>query len=157
MKTNPNEPVQPIYDTLRHIVDSNGLTKREYIATMALQGIVTVFSGSTNAERQAKQKGVTVSRLMALYATDIADELIKALNEPQTNNPMTPSPKEKAIEIYSLYDSLFKAPYKSHLQIKQCAIITVNEILEALPIKKLLDAELYDYWVTVKTELENTN
>jgi hypothetical protein len=71
---------------------------------------------------------------------------------------MTPSPKEKAKELISKFTFL-KLPESDakFYNPKQCSIITVNEILEALPIKKLSDAELYDYWVTVKTELENTN
>jgi hypothetical protein len=72
---------------------------------------------------------------------------------------MTPSPKEKAKELLDK----FYVELKEHIGYydieiaKQCSIITVNKILEALPIKKLSDAELYDYLVTVKTELENTN
>lgn len=93
MKTNPNDPLTPLNWTARPdgvpelTTLNNGLTKREYIATTVLQGIVAVFSGSKNAEEQAKKAGVTLSRTMALYAVDVADELIKALNEPQTTTP----------------------------------------------------------------------
>lgn len=58
-----------------------GLTKREYFAAMALQGICSTFSGSNNAERQAEKLGKTLSETMAIYAVDVADALIKALNE----------------------------------------------------------------------------
>jgi hypothetical protein len=38
VKTNPDEPIQPIEYSDNY---SNGLTKREYFAAMALQGLVT--------------------------------------------------------------------------------------------------------------------
>ena len=59
----------------------DGLSKREYFAAMALQGICATFSGSPNAERQAEKVGKTLSETMAIYAVDVADALIKALNE----------------------------------------------------------------------------
>jgi hypothetical protein len=69
---------------------------------------------------------------------------------------MTPSPKEKAKELVNKYtDTLWNLGISINKQsVVQCSIIAVNEILETLPIKKLSDAELHDYWVTVKTELE---
>ena len=59
----------------------DGLSKREYFAAMALQGICSTFSGSPNAERQAEKVGKTLSETMAVYAVDVADALINALNE----------------------------------------------------------------------------
>lgn len=61
--------------------DVSGLTKREYFAAIALQGICSTFSGSPNAERQAEKIGKTLSETMAIYAVDVADALINALNE----------------------------------------------------------------------------
>ena len=58
-----------------------GLTKREYFAAMALQGLCATFSGSPNAERQAEKVGKTLSETMAIYAVDVADALINALND----------------------------------------------------------------------------
>ena len=60
---------------------NKGLSKREYFAAMALQGICSTFSGSPNAERQAEKVGKTLSETMAVYAVDVADALINALNE----------------------------------------------------------------------------
>ena len=54
---------------------------RTYFAAMALQGICSTFSGSPNAERQAEKVGKTLSETMAVYAVDVADALINALNE----------------------------------------------------------------------------
>ena len=61
--------------------NGNGLNKREYFSAMALQGICATFSGSPNAERQAEKVGKTLSETMAVYAVDVADALINALNE----------------------------------------------------------------------------
>jgi len=60
---------------------NKGLTKREYFAAMAMQGLCATFSGSPNAERQAEKVGKTLSETMAIYAVDVADALINALNE----------------------------------------------------------------------------
>jgi len=54
---------------------------RTYFAAMAMQGICATFSGSPNAERQAEKVGKTLSETMAIYAVDVADALINALNE----------------------------------------------------------------------------
>ena len=69
----PEQQFAPEYHT--------GLTKREYFAAMAMQGICSTFSGSPNAERQAEKVGKTLSETMAVYAVDVADALINALNE----------------------------------------------------------------------------
>lgn len=79
--TNGNDPISPITDErLVSHYPKEGLTKREYFAAMALQGICTTFSGSKDAERQAQKAGKTLSELMALYANDVADALIDVLN-----------------------------------------------------------------------------
>lgn len=68
---------------------------------------------------------------------------------------MTPSPKEKAAELYHKYYTTLLPNVRMRKGISiEHSLIAVNEILETLPIKKLSDAELHDYWVTVKTELE---
>ena len=66
------------------------------------------------------------------------------------------TPKEKAKELYNkMYDySLFEE------EAKQCALIAVDEILEALGYKSLSDSpyttlEARQYYVQVKQEIEN--
>jgi hypothetical protein len=64
------------------------------------------------------------------------------------------SPKEKAEELYCKYDSLFKAPFKKHQQIKQCALIAVDEILkdrEEIDGMRVINDP---YWSKVKQEIE---
>lgn len=60
------------------------------------------------------------------------------------------TPKEKAEELYCKYDSLFKAPFKKHQQLKECALIAVDEIL-GMP---LIDVQDEYYWGKVKEEIE---
>jgi len=79
--TNGNESAMPLSEFAYNMQYSSGLTKREYFAAMALQGICSTFSGSPNAERQAEKVGKTLSETMAVYAVDVADALINALND----------------------------------------------------------------------------
>lgn len=62
------------------------------------------------------------------------------------------TPKEKAEELYCKYDSLFKAPFKKHQQIKECALIAVNEIFFAIQDLPL-DEVNWNYWQEVKQEI----
>jgi hypothetical protein len=66
------------------------------------------------------------------------------------------SPKEKAEELYCKYDSLFKAPFKKHQQIKECALVAVNEIIEEVVNSADLDylTSRVFYWEQVKKEIE---
>jgi hypothetical protein len=65
------------------------------------------------------------------------------------------TPKEKAEELYCKYDSLFKAPFKKHQQIKECALIAVDEIINSIVIFDLTAAEnQFTYWEEVKQEIE---
>ena len=79
--TNGNESAMPLSEFAYNMQYSSGLTKREYFAAMALQGLCATFSGSPNAERQAEKVGKTLSETMAIYAVDVADALINALNK----------------------------------------------------------------------------
>ena len=83
--TNGNDLAHPtnIIDTDSRFESEyhTGLSKREYFSVMALQGICATFSGSPNAERQAEKVGKTLSETMAIYAVDVADALINALND----------------------------------------------------------------------------
>jgi len=66
------------------------------------------------------------------------------------------TPKEKADELYCKYDSLFKAPFKKHQQIKECAFKAVDEIIEE--VVESADNEVKSmriiYWEKVKQERE---
>jgi len=68
-------------------------------------------------------------------------------------------PKEKADELYSKYDNLlnkyFGNPIVFDNQLKQCALIAVDEIIDSLTIKNYSDADNYEYWNEVKNEIEN--
>jgi len=79
--TKGNESAMPLSEFAYNMQYSSGLTKREYFAAMALQGLCATFSGSPNAERQAEKVGKTLSETMAIYAVDVADALINALND----------------------------------------------------------------------------
>jgi len=71
------------------------------------------------------------------------------------------SPKEKAEDLYCKYDSLFKAPFKKHQQLKECALIAVDEIEQALTDYgrgnslqlQNMDSE-FRFWEQVKQEIE---
>jgi hypothetical protein len=79
------------------------------------------------------------------------------------------TPKEKAEELYCKYDSLFKAPFKKHQQLKDCCLIAVNEIIQSRQDDGHFDdtlsstgSEYYTphpmyltYWLQVKNEIEN--
>ena len=67
--THGNEPVTLVHDengSCTHL----GLTKREYFAAMAMQGMLTYHRTKSEAD-------------LARWAVDQADALIKALNETQ--------------------------------------------------------------------------
>jgi len=72
MKTNPNDPAMAgnEYD---HGQFNPGLTKREYFAAMAMQGII------------AKPATLTTNEKFAAAAVSMADALIAALNETSTS------------------------------------------------------------------------
>lgn len=79
MKTNPDEPLNCNNgkgfwtDELNVTHAGRGLTKREYFAAMALQGIL------------ANASGIQETPYWSSYATKYADELIKQLNKPKTD------------------------------------------------------------------------
>jgi hypothetical protein len=60
--------------------------------------------------------------------------------------------KEKAEELYCKYDSLFKAPFKKHQQIKECALIAVDEIIMYV-LPRYQDFGFGVYWEEVKNEI----
>ena len=78
-------------------------------------------------------------------------------NNENTSELMTPI--EKANELYSKYDDLLNKDFGNPIvfdnQLKQCALIAVDEILEMdLPILEEDADEFYDYWEQVKKEIE---
>ena len=66
-ETNPNEPINIIYNSA-NVISTTGLTKREYFAAMALQGMLAKY-GSDYQVNNAKE---------AIYW---ADALIEELNK----------------------------------------------------------------------------
>ena len=65
------------------------------------------------------------------------------------------TPKEKAKELYDKYEFVYIQNYTSKHEVKQCALIAVNEILnfqENLFITK--GSLAYQYWEQVKTDIE---
>jgi hypothetical protein len=61
------------------------------------------------------------------------------------------TPKEKADELYTRYESLSKTPFKSHQKLKESALIAVDEILDLY----LEESRNTRYWEDVKEEIEN--
>lgn len=82
-KGNTNAFTTPLPENLRYSDDSNydGLTKREYFAAMAMQGLCKDGAWSQKVQQQCESKGVTSSQGIAYYAVDLADALIEALNK----------------------------------------------------------------------------
>ena len=73
------------------------------------------------------------------------------------------TPKEKAKELLDKYDFVYIQNYTSMFEVKQCAIIAVDEILNSSPSLPILgdggtygeDIELSKlYWQEVKQEIE---
>jgi hypothetical protein len=74
--TNPNEHINPINQNTRWYMSDKGLTKREYFAAMALQGLcVQAIAGSHNSDTES----FNIEK--ADHAVNLADALINALNE----------------------------------------------------------------------------
>ena len=70
-----------------------------------------------------------------------------------TSEPMTPI--EKANELYSKYDDLLNKDFGNPIvfdnQLKQCALIAVDEILRAA---FFATDEIYNFYIEVKQEIE---
>ena len=69
------------------------------------------------------------------------------------------TPKEKAKELISKYSFVEIANYTSIFEVKQCALIAVDEILDELDeILNITGSsfifEVIDYWQEVKKEIE---
>ncbi len=90
MSTDPNDPINPVtkYDSQRyeggqrsvnpHL--AGGLTKREYFAVMALQGILANGYMLETSVQSGQLGGETLK--VHRIAVDAADSLIRELNKP---------------------------------------------------------------------------
>lgn len=79
--TNPNHSAYPafIFENERAIGSSEGLTKREYFAAMALQGLLA--AGDWEVSRTGRVSSEFVGeRALASAAVKCADDLIHFLN-----------------------------------------------------------------------------
>lgn len=74
MKTNPQHYVSPI--SMDNHPDARGLTKREYFAAMAMQGLLASFT-----EKAAIGAWGSELDLVAKTSTELSDALINALNK----------------------------------------------------------------------------
>ena len=64
------------------------------------------------------------------------------------------TPPNKAYNLYhKFYNTLLPNVRERQRIAIEHSLIAVDEILEVMPIRKLSDAELYDYWQQVKNEL----
>jgi len=65
------------------------------------------------------------------------------------------TPKEKANELYSMFDNLlnkdFIHPIVYDNQLKKCALIAVDEILK---VAFYANDEIYNFYINVKLEIE---
>jgi hypothetical protein len=77
---NSNKPAfanMPSYtDPRTSIVDFGGLTKREYFAGLAMQGLLATISVGTDSQMVPNSASI---KYMTDLAIDAADELLKAL------------------------------------------------------------------------------
>ena len=62
------------------------------------------------------------------------------------------TPKEKAIELIEKYQFVEIANYTSIFEVKECALIAVDEILEIT--SESYDIDHINYWQGVKQEIE---
>ena len=66
-------------------------------------------------------------------------------------NMETMTAKEKAIEIFEKYKFVEIANYTSKFEVKECALICINEIIAELESERVF--ERLDYWNEVKEEI----
>ena len=78
----PNDPAFPTFAEIngKEVVGGDGLTKREYIATHALQGLLT--NGAHALTLTESPSGLVIQPdLFAKVAADMADALLARLKE----------------------------------------------------------------------------
>lgn len=80
----PAFPIQPTFDSDGRVANERyafeGLTKREYFAAMAMQGIKSNPELCRICDEAAKQNGGTQQEYIAKMAVKDADELLNQLN-----------------------------------------------------------------------------
>lgn len=65
------------------------------------------------------------------------------------------SPKEKAKDLYDKYEFVYIQNYTSKHEVKQCILIAIDEICEAINWHELeVPNKEWDYWNDVKLEVE---
>ena len=68
------------------------------------------------------------------------------------------NPKDKANELYSKYDDLLNKDFGNPIvfdnQIKQCALIAVDEIIEALEEHQWQNRHIIEDYKLIKQEIE---
>ena len=64
------------------------------------------------------------------------------------------TPKEKAKQLIDKYQFVYIQHYTSMFEVKQCALIAVDELIEALHEHHWQNRLIIDYWNEVKHELE---
>lgn len=65
---------------------------------------------------------------------------------------MENSAKQKAVEIVEKYKFVYIPNYTSMHEVKQCALIAVDEIWRELESERVF--EKYDFWKQVRSEIE---
>jgi len=60
------------------------------------------------------------------------------------------TPKEKAKELIDKYEFVYIQNYTSMFEVKQCALIAVDEILKR---NEPIQGHFWDYWEQVKQEI----
>ena len=75
--------------------------------------------------------------------------------KPLNQNRMTP--KEKAKELVDKYEFVYIQNYTSMFEVKECALIAVNEILDIAywEYMESMGEKEKDYWQEVKQEINN--
>jgi hypothetical protein len=71
------------------------------------------------------------------------------------------TPKEKAKELYNRYEFVYIQNYTSKHEVKQCALLAVDEILKSAPSKPgygpYIESDIEQaafYWQEVRDEIE---
>jgi len=74
----------------------------------------------------------------------------------QTTNYETMTPKEKAKELIKKYEKIFDGNYiKTDENIKQCALICVDEIIQALMLNFAFNNNEVLFYQKVKSEIND--
>ena len=64
------------------------------------------------------------------------------------------TPKEKAQELYSKYEFVYIQNYTSKHEVKQCALILIDEVLSVLPDTLIDEQEECRFWEQVRAEIQ---